>query len=54
MSIQIPEHIKKVIIDGANIAFASRNSKNKADFQNLVILQKELEDLKLIREDLEW
>ena len=54
MSIQIPEHIKKVIIDGANIAFTSRNKKNKADFQNLVILQKELEDLKLIREDLEW
>jgi hypothetical protein len=54
MSIQIPEHIKKVIIDGANIAFASRTKKNKPDFQNLVILQKELEDLKLVREDLEW
>ncbi len=54
MSIKLPENIKKVIIDGANIAFTTRNSKNKADIQNLVVLQEELNRLKLVREDLDW
>ena len=54
MSIKLPENIKKVVIDGANIAFTTRNKKNKAEFKNLVLLQEELNNLKLAREDLDW
>jgi hypothetical protein len=41
-----PDFIQKIIVDGANIAFYSRNSENKAEFMNLQILDDYLKEIK--------
>jgi len=39
---QFPDQIKKIVIDGANIAFASRHQQ-KAKFQNLQLIREQFE-----------
>ncbi len=48
---EIPTNIKKFIIDGSNIAFASRE-ENKANIKNLEILLSTLREFQQIRPDL--
>jgi len=42
-----PKNINKIIVDGSNIAFFSRNKNSQADFRNLQIIDSYLADKKV-------